>query len=173
VVNIEAAHLKAFVLNNLKPTDAASTAVGGESFSKGMADANPLKYGEFDIKTNNFSLCIAISEHLKNEKNLNEKKRKSSKSRTKEKSAKKQADEFDSSSSYKIEKQYISLFTDQINISHSTKTCPPNVTQLKYPTNFASFEQLFQVSKTKDLITSNDPSVISSLFTSEASENLR
>ena len=174
VVNIEAAHLKAFVLNNLKPTDADSTTVGGDTFSRGMADANPLKYGEFDIKTNNFNLCIAISEHLKNEKNLNEKKRKPSKSRTKEKSSKKQADEFDSgASSYKIEKQYISLFTDQINISHSTKTCPPNVTQLKYPTNFASFEQLFQVSKTKDLITSNDPSVISSLFTSEANESLR
>lgn len=169
IVNIETAHLKAFVLNNLTSSDAAVGAgVSNDDLPKGMTD--PLKYGEFDIKTNNFNLCIAISEHLKHEKKSDEKKRKTKAKRISEKLSESGSL---SSSSFKLEKQYICLFTDQINISHSTKTCPANVTQLKYPTNYASFEQLFQMSKTNDLITSNDPSVISSLFTNEINENLR
>lgn len=167
IINIEAAHLKAFVLNNLT----TETTTNNELLSSDPS--SPLKYGEFDIKTNNFNLCIAISENLKNDSTKLKNDKRKSKTKSKKSLNKKNEKVEDNDSSYKIEKQYICLFTDQINISHSTKTCPNNVTQLKYPTNFASFEQLFQMSKTKDLITSNDPSVISSLFTNEVNESTR
>jgi hypothetical protein len=75
-------------------------------------------------------------------------------------------------STYKIEKQNICIYTDEINIAHATKTCLPNVLQLKYPTNFASFESLFQMSKTKDLITLNDPSIEKCLFNNSSSNEM-
>ena len=170
IINIETTHLKAFVLNNLT-SETTSTASTSPLTAAAEGGTNPLKYGEFDIKANNFNLCIAISENLKNDANKKSNDTKSAKNaKTKTKKSKK-SDAL--ASSYKIEKQYICLFTDQINISHSTKTCPASVTQLKYPTNYASFEQLFQMSKTKDLITSNDTSVINSLFTNEAADSAR
>jgi hypothetical protein len=138
---IESAHLKAFILNN-------------------NLTQQTLKYGEFDIKTNNFQMCIAISESLKTE-NINTPQQQQQNNRNSRKQKSKQ-------STFKIEKQQICIFTDQIDISHSTKTCPNDVTQLKYPTNFSSFESLFKISKTKDLITLNDPAIVKSLFNNQS-----
>lgn len=93
---------------------------------------------------------------------------------------------------YKIEKQYIGLYSDQISIGHSTKTTnnsnssvpgssAPNTataasstTGLKYPTNYSSFESLFQTSRTRDLIYSNDANINKTMFsgaTSASSSN--
>ena len=140
VLAVEAAHLKAFVLNTEK-------------------QQTTLKYGEFDIKATNYQMCIAISESLKADNSLVD----HSKNK---KQAKKSTAAASAAAPIRIEKQQICIFTDQINISHSTKTCPTNVQQLKYPTNYSSFESLFQMSKTRDLITLNEPSVCKSLFTS-------
>ena len=100
------------------------------------------KYGEFDIKTDNFQMCIAISESLKYEET------KRGNKKTKPKNDK---------SAFKVEKQHICIFTDQVNISHSNKVAPAG--GLQYPTNLQSFENLFLNSKTKSLITMNDPTV--------------
>lgn len=147
IVNIEKAHLKAFVINKPEnPTNPSSS-----DFTKENKEENALKYGEFDIKTDKFHMCIAISESLKEDlSNLSQKKSSPSSSKN----------------HFKIEKQHISIYTDEINIAHSTKKCENNVQQLKYPTNFASFENLFQMSKTNNLITLNDPSIEQSLFNS-------
>lgn len=105
-------------------------------------------------------MCLSNSEAYKKEKTILTQNTKSRSSKPKQ-----QRQQVNEDLRVKIEKQYISIYTDQINISHSTKTCPSNVSQLKYPTNYASFENLFQMSKTKDLITSNDASVSQCLFT--------
>ena len=106
-------------------------------------------------------MCIALSESLKFDS--------SDSTQPQKKSAK--PNQPCANSPYKIEKQHICIFTDEINIAHSTKTCQPNVQQLKYPTNFASFENLFQMSKSKDLITLNDPSIEKSLFSNGATND--
>lgn len=156
VVDVEKAHLKAFVLNRTEfplatPVDSADSKDNG------------LKYGEFDIKADNFHMCIAISETIKNDKSAGG---------SYAVSGNKHRAEGLDKNQYKIEKQHISIYTDEINICHSTKRCEANVQQLKYPTNFASFETLFNMSKTKELITLNDKSIEQSLFnqnsTSEA-----
>ncbi len=149
VVDIERAHLKAFVLTKAElplatPLDSPDTKDTG------------LKYGEFDIKADNFHMCIAISDTVKNDR------------AAVPFSGRKAADGLDKRQ-YRIEKQHICVFTDEINICHSTKKCEANVQQLKYPTNFASFETLFSMSKTKELITLNDKSIESSLFGQSAS----
>ena len=101
VLAVEAAHLKAFVLNTEK-------------------QQTTLKYGEFDIKATNYQMCIAISESLKADNSLVD----HSKNK---KQAKKSAAAASAAAPIRIEKQQICIFTDQINISHSTKTCPTNV----------------------------------------------
>lgn len=131
-LTIEKAHLKAFVLPN---QSAASTFVG-------------TKYGEFDVRTNNFNLCVSTSETVKNEYV----KKQNSQTGSRKKPTK---------AEYRLERQYISIFTDTLTVSHASK---PYLGQLKYPTNYATFESLFQNSKTKELITCNDPAISKVLF---------
>nr|AWV66721.1 autophagy-related protein 2 [Brachionus calyciflorus] len=85
-------------------------------------------YGEFDIKANNFQMCLTTSEHFKKED--------------------------------LIEKQFISIFTDTIQIGHASKS----TMQLKHPTNFSTFDNIFQNSKTNTLISPNDSLVTQTLF---------
>jgi hypothetical protein len=66
------------------------------------------------------------------------------------------------SEKYKLEKQYIGLYSDSVSIAHSTKSAAGST--LKYPTNYASFESLFQNSRTRDLISTNDPNVNTAMF---------
>lgn len=153
ILNIENAHLKAFVCPNQGPPGGKPSAMSN-------------KYGEFDVKANNFNICVANSESTRTDLNrsgskLNKKgggggatSKKSSNNRTKKSKMYK----------YRLERQYISIYTDNVTISHASKPFPLGSTQLKYPTNYATFETLFQTSKTKDLITANDEAVNKVLF---------
>nr|AWV66695.1 autophagy-related protein 2 [Brachionus koreanus] len=62
---------------------------------------------------------------------------------------------------HRIEKQLISIYTDKIQLGHSNK-----VSNLKLPSNYASFDALFQTSKTNVLISQNDVNVMQTLFNS-------
>ena len=157
-IHIDTAHLKAFVLN--EPPAAAAAA----------AENALLKYGEFDIKTSNFQICVATNDtplaaaaDVKANAATN-KMRFGGKTR---RGGSKQPQQQQANTQCRIEKQYVSLLTDQISIAHATKTCPPGHTQLKYPTNYTSFESLFGMSKTRTLIRSTDASVFKSLFNND------
>lgn len=78
----------------------------------------------------------------------------------------------ESGETYKVEKQLIGLFSDQVSVSHATK-CITSAAQphnpLKYPTNYATLESLFQNSKTTTLIASNEPNINSNTMFSQSS----
>jgi hypothetical protein len=133
---------------------------------------NHIKFGEFDIKAQNFQICIATQENFKSLNsqlddlsNKTSKKKGGSSGKARAAKYKKTADTNTSiilNEKYRIEKQYIGLFSDQVNIGHATKSCAMG--QLKYPTNYTSFENLFQTSKTQELISSNDPNINQTMF---------
>lgn len=67
----------------------------------------------------------------------------------------------------------MSIYVDSINVAHATKTsmnAAPG-SGIKYPTNYATFEHLFQTSKTRELITTNDESVTKVLFNTGGSDS--
>ena len=65
ILSIEKAHLKAFVC----PTTTPTTNSGAQKTSTTQQTPNNSKYGEFDVRANNFNLCVASSEVTKNESN--------------------------------------------------------------------------------------------------------
>jgi hypothetical protein len=66
ILSIEKAHLKAFVC----PTTTTTTNSGAQKTSTTQQTPNSSsKYGEFDVRANNFNLCVASSEVTKNESN--------------------------------------------------------------------------------------------------------